>query len=118
MINTLLSALGISSPGINLDPIVRQVTESCVSEVLDQVVGRIEGMSFSEARGYLRARSTKIVIRQTRVATAALGALTPDQWELIVHRATERLVPQVIRQARVGVPATNTLRMPALRQAA
>ncbi|TWU27465.1 hypothetical protein [Bythopirellula polymerisocia] len=112
MIEKLMNLLGVHSNG-NLDPVVRQVTEDCLAEVCQRVVGRTEGMNFSEARGYLRARATKIVLRRTRILIAKSPEIDSAQMSRIARLATERLVPQVLRQARVGVPA-----MPVYRQAA
>ncbi len=112
MIKNIMNWLGVPTSG-NLDVVVLQVTEDCLSEVYQQVVGRTEGMNFSEARGYLRARATRIVLRRARNVIRNTPDIETSQLATIARLATERLVPQVLRQAKVGVPA-----MPMLRQAA
>ena len=88
-----------------LEPLVRQVVESSLPGVLQRVADHTDGMSLSEARGYVRARAAQVVKRQTRLAIMGQPE-AQDSWKAsIVRQATERLVPHVLRQAAVGVPA-------------
>lgn len=112
MIENIKKLLGLR-PSANLDAVVRQVTEDSLPEVCQQVVGRTGGMNFAEARGYVRARASRIVLRHARIVIARSAEVEVSELQTVARFATERLVPHVIRQARVGVPA-----MPVLRRAA
>ena len=104
MIDRLKNLLGIHT-NVNLDTVVRQVTEECLAEVCQRVIGRTEGMNFSEARGYLRARAIQSCSPpHSDHHLRSLRKSDSTQMATIAHLATERLVPQVLRQARVGVP--------------
>ena len=93
-----------SNPTARIEALARQVAEVCVEDVARLVAGYVENMTLSEARGYVRARSGSIVRRHTRLAIGrhpqALQAWSPG----IVRAATERIIPQVLRQTGVGVP--------------
>ncbi len=109
MIEKIMNLLAIQPSG-NLDAVVRQVAEESLDDVSQLVAGRTNGMNFSEARGYLRARASKIVRRRTRIVLAKSPEFKPSELAKIAQLATERLVPLVIRQARVGVPELPTIR--------
>jgi hypothetical protein len=93
-----------SQPSATLDVIARQVVDDSVEDVAQLVANRMEGMTLSEARGYVRARSAQIVRRQTRLAVHRHPTAAPDWSASIIPTATERLVPLVLRQSGVGIP--------------
>jgi hypothetical protein len=84
------------------EPLVSQVAEQSLAEVCHQVEGRMQGMSLAEARGYIRARASQIVIREARLAIANSREVEFTAMADIVRQATERLVPQVIRRMYVA----------------
>lgn len=90
------------SVGHNAEPVVRQIVEKCLAEVCDQVEGHLQGMTLPEARGYVRARATRVVIREVRTVIASSTTLEFVAMAVIVRQATERLIPQVIRRTYVG----------------
>ncbi len=103
MIYKIIKLLGADSAS-RVDALSRQVADSSVESVCQLVCGHIESMTFSEARGYVRARAGRIVRKQTRLVISR-HARTKQAWEDAVTRAaTEQLVPLVLRQAGVGVP--------------
>ena len=79
-----------------------QMAEQSLAEVCHQVDGRLHGMSLAEARGYVRARATQIVMRQARLAIANSTDVEFTAMPSIVRQATERLIPQVVRKVYVG----------------
>jgi hypothetical protein len=93
-----------SEPSARLETIARQVVDESVEGVAQLVAERMEGMTLSEARGYVRARSTQIVRRQTQLAIHRHSSAVPDWSASIIRVATERLVPLVLRQTGVGIP--------------
>ncbi len=92
--------LGNRSP--NNEPLVRQIAEQCLAEVCQLVAGRMDGMTLAEARGYVRARSTQVVLRQARIAIANSTDVELSAMAGLARMATERLIPQVIRKTHGG----------------
>ena len=80
------------------EPLIHQIVERSLAEVCQQVKGRLAEMSLSEARGYVRARATQIVLRETRLAIANSVEVDLSAMADLARQATERLIPQVIRQ--------------------
>lgn len=80
------------------EPLVRQVAEQSLAEVCHLVEGRLQGMSLAEARGYIRARASQIVMREARLAIANSHDVEFDAMADVVRQATERLIPQVVRK--------------------
>ena len=93
-----------SEPSAKVEAFARQVVDESVADVAQLVAKQMEGMTLSEARGYVRARSAQIVRRQTRLAIHRHPHAAPDWSASIVRTATERLVPLVLRQTGVGIP--------------
>jgi len=94
----------LTEPTTKIEALARQVAEGCVEDVAQLVAGRVEDMTLSEARGYVRARSAAIVRRHTRLAIVRLPHAVQAWSTGIVRSATERIIPQVLRQTGVGVP--------------
>jgi len=93
-----------TAPSATIDALVRQVAELSLEGVVERVATRIDDMTFSEARGYIRARAALVVRRQTSQAISQYQGVTDDWAEAIIPAATERIVPLVLRQRSVGVP--------------
>jgi len=93
-----------SHSSATIEKIARLVVEESVQDIAQLVANNMEGMSLSEARGYVRARSAQIVRKQTRLALRRYSQAKPNWSATIAQSATERLVPLVLRQARVGIP--------------
>jgi len=98
MINVIAKLLG-APPASRVDVLSRQVAELSLESVCQLVGERVESMTFSEARGYVRARAAQIVRKQSRLAISRQAG-AEQAWTV----ATERIVPLVLRQAGVGVP--------------
>ena len=92
-----------------LESLLSQVVEASLPAILDRVAGRVEHMSLSEARGYVRARAAQVVRRQTNLSITRHEAATVAWRAAISGQATERLIPQVLRLASVGVPSRDRL---------
>ncbi len=93
-----------TEPTAKIEALARQVAEGCVEDVTRLVAGRVEDMTLSEARGYVRARSAAIVRRHTRLAIVRHPQAAQAWTSGVVRAATERIIPQVLRQSGVGVP--------------
>ena len=103
MINQLAKLLRAASTG-RIDGISRQVAELSLEAVCQVVGDRIAPMSFSEARGYVRARAKGVVRKQARLVINQHTRASEAWLEAVTRSATEQLVPQVLRQTGVGVP--------------
>jgi transcriptional regulator of heat shock response len=101
LIKKLVSLL-LGKVKTNAESLVRQIAEQSLAEVCHQVEGRLRAMSLSEARGYVRARASQVVMRETRLAIANSREVDFTAMPDIVRQATERLVPQVISRTYVA----------------
>ncbi len=101
MIKKFFSLL-LGSARESAEPLVRQIAEQSLAEVCHQVDGRMTGMSLAEARGYVRARATQVIMRQARLAIANSADVEFTAMATVVRQATERLIPQVIRKSFVA----------------
>ena len=123
MIQTIAKLLS-AAPTKQIDALSRQVADLSMEGVCQLVSGPIQSMTFSEARGYVRARAGRIVQKKAlQVINQNPGAqtrTTESAWvDDVVHAATEQLVPLVLRQVGLGVPkAATKLRLAKLRLAA
>jgi hypothetical protein len=81
------------------EKLVRQIAEQSLAAVCEQAHGRLTGMTVAEARGYVRAKATQIVLRETRLTIANSSEADFCDMATIARQATERLIPQVIRKA-------------------
>lgn len=90
-----------------INAVAAQIGEASVEEVCRKLGNRCDQMTFSETRGYVRVRAAQVVWRHTRRQIACSQNL-PDKWAgAIVRQATERILPQVLRQlSRTAMPAT------------
>jgi hypothetical protein len=93
-----------ASPSPVVDALVRKVAELSVESVAARVAVQVEAMSLPEARGYIRARATQVVRRQTRLAIAKHPGASLAWTRSIVRASTERLLPLVLRKTGVGLP--------------
>ena len=105
MIKSFAQLLGAASSS-RLDALSRQVADQSVEDVCSAVRGQVEAMSFSEARGYVRARATRAVRKQARLVISQQAGGNESWVEPLTRMAIERLVPQVLRQTGVGVPTS------------
>jgi hypothetical protein len=92
----------LGNPRMNTEPLVRQIAEQSLAEVCQLVEGRMAGMTLAEARGYVRARATQIVLRESRIAIAKSTDVEYGEMATVARQATERLISQVIRRTHTG----------------
>jgi hypothetical protein len=109
MLKKLLKWLGVGSHR-RIEALVRQVAEQSLAEVCQLVRNRMDGMSLAEARGYTRARAAQVVLRNARQVIADSTERNFADLALVTQTATERLLPQVLRQTKVSVPRVTTIR--------
>lgn len=107
MIKSFVKLLGAASSA-QIDALSRQVADLSVEDVCSAVRGQIEAMTFSEARGYVRARAARVVRKRTRQVISTQASVRPELVAEITRTATERIVPLVLRQTGVGVPTVTT----------
>jgi len=101
-----------------IDALAGQVADLSKESVRQLVCDKVQEMSLSEARGYVRARAASIVRKQARIAMSCQDGGTGQDWiEMVAPAATERIVPWVLRHACVGAPRavapTTTVRLAA-----
>lgn len=97
-----------------IEALARRVAELSVEAVARRVAWRSSGMSHFELRGYVRARAAAEIARQASLALRhAAGA--DATWRLpLITRATDRVVPLVIRHiASYGTPSPAAVRVAA-----
>lgn len=97
----------IGSVRDSAEPAVGRVVEQSLAEVCNLVEGRLQGMTLAEARGFVRARATQVVMREARLAIANSADRDFTSLADVARRATERLIPQVIRKMYVGAQRTH-----------
>ncbi len=107
MIKTITKLLRASSAN-QIDTLSHQVADLSVQCVCELVCGHVEGMTFSEARGYVRARAGRIVRKQARVVIGRHAGAEQAWVDAVTRAATEQLVPLVLRRTGVGVPKAAT----------
>lgn len=117
MVEVLANLLGIST-STKPDSLIKQVTEASIAGVCEDVAAEIDTMSLSEARGYIRARAARVVRKQTRLAISRQAKPHSICSHSVARAATERLIPTVLREMKVGVPRTLVAQPEPLRMAA
>jgi len=106
---SLFAKLIPAVPAAKADALARQVVEASLSAATELVAEQTSEMTLSEARGYVRARCGRIVRRQTRLAINRHPDANSTWTNTVVRIATERLVPLVLRESKVGVPRSTQL---------
>jgi len=112
MMNTIAKLFGFA-PSSRIDAISRQVAELSLDSVCDLVCDRVDSMSLSEARGYVRARAARIVRRHAHFAIVRHAGVDVAWTDQVARMAIERMVPHVLRKTGVGVPKAATIRLAA-----
>jgi len=113
MLATFTKLLKPTLTASTIDAIAKQVAEVSLAEVCTQISGKVEGMSISEARGYIRARAAKTVRQNAETVVTSLAAMDETSFQLVVRAATERIIPQALRRSAVGIPQLESYRMAA-----
>lgn len=113
MIKTIAKLLN-AAPASQKDALARQVADASLESICQLVSGHIESMTFSEARGYIRARAGSLVRKEVHRAISRRPGAEEAWVDVIARTATEQIVPLVLRQTAVGVPqAVTKLRLAA-----
>ncbi|QDS99736.1 hypothetical protein [Adhaeretor mobilis] len=102
ILSTLTSIQSKQGQQRQVELLSRQVAEQSLSGVTQLIAGSTSGMTLCETRGYIRARSGKEIRRQTRLLLASGTTGSGDITSAIIRKATERLVPRVLRQLVAG----------------
>ncbi len=77
--------------------LVERIAISCTTQLQSKVGSAVHAMSAAERYGYLRARSTALVQRESRLHGANLSRL---RYERLVHDVQERVVSLLVEQLR------------------
>lgn len=109
MIKAIAKLFGAASAS-RVNALSRQVADLSLESVCQLVSDSVESMTFSEARGYVRARSARVVRRHARLAISRHPGADLAWTDEVARTAIERIVPQVLRQTGVGVPKAATAR--------
>jgi hypothetical protein len=94
----------LGNPRTITEPLVRQIAEQSLAEICQLVEGRMANMTLAEARGYVRARATQVVLRESRIAIAKSTDVEFAEMATVARQATERLISQVIRRTHTSAP--------------
>lgn len=89
-----------------IEQLSRQIAEQSVDFVCQLTARSTAGMTLCETRGYIRARAGAEIRKQTRVQLASEKASLAENQAAIVAKATDLVVPKVLRQLiRESAPA-------------
>jgi hypothetical protein len=90
--------------GRNVRPeeLATQIAERAVAEVKRRLNNVVYSMSQAEARGYVRARAAKPIRQHMSAVLSSVPALSPEQTQEILARATERTVTKVVSDFAVA----------------
>jgi hypothetical protein len=116
MIESIAKLLGRASQSPSardIQALSRQVADLSVQSVCELVGGPVQSMSFSEARGYVRARAVGLVRSQARLAIGQQLGADLFWLEEVTRSATEQIIPLVLRQTGVGLLQASPLRLAA-----
>lgn len=80
-----------------IDSLARQIAELSADGVRKQIEGHTTSMTSAEARGFVRARASRIVRCQARLLLTHHEKVRPDWSPRIVRRAIEQVVPLVLK---------------------
>ena len=94
----------VSVPKPKTEALAKQVADASHAPAIQLVAGSLSELSLAEARGYVRARCGRLVRRQTRLAIHGHPEATAAWAPVVVDIATERLIAQVLRDSKVGMP--------------
>lgn len=86
-----------------VEALARQAAQLSVAAICRTVAGQTAGMTASETRGYIRARSGAEVRRQARLAIKRTPNADAAWLEPIMRRAAELAAPLAARQIAAGV---------------
>ncbi len=103
MLSTIV-ALFRSQPTAKIEALARQIVDLSVEEISRLVAHQTDRMSLAEARGYVRARSSVLVRCKSWQIIARHPDASPLWNDAIVRRATELVVPLVLRRVGTGLP--------------
>jgi hypothetical protein len=78
------------------EELASQIAERAVAQVERRLNGVVHSMSQAEALGYVRARAAKPVRQQMQIVLASVPALSSEQVQEILVRATDRTVAQIV----------------------
>ena len=93
-------------PHAKIEALAQQIVEQSLEDSVRRVADHLEGMSLSEARGYVRARAAQVVRKHTQVAINRQPKAMAAWSHSITTLATERIIPLVLRKSGVGMPRT------------
>jgi hypothetical protein len=96
----LLDFLFPSRRRAEMDALVDQIAGACVEAVCRRVELQAAGMTPSEARGYIRARSTPVVHQKTVFALAHRSRQLAAQREHLQDLAREEVTRRVLTRVR------------------
>ncbi len=109
----LIAMLFKTTPAAKVEVVARQVVDSSLASATQLVAADLAEMSLSEARGFIRARCGRLLRRHTRMAINNHAEADICWTPQVLRMATERLIPVVLRESRVGMPRQLGLKMAA-----
>ena len=81
---------------VRLEELAEQISSRAIAEVERRMSTVIHTMSQAEVRGYVRARAAKPVRQQMQFVLANVPAISPEQRQEVLARATDRTVAHVV----------------------
>ncbi len=81
-----------------LDQLALEIARRCRSDVQQRLSVAAHAMTPHEAQGYVRSRAATLIRREATAALSRRGKLSHGTRQALVKRATDYVVPLVIRQ--------------------
>ncbi len=78
--------------------LAKMVAEQSVEGVCQRIAGHTTLMTTSETRGFIRARAARVIRRQARLLLSRQKDAQENWTRQTVCRATEQVIPLVLRQ--------------------
>lgn len=94
-----------SSAACQIEVLAIEVAERCQTAVQTRLGRQTSNMKPSEARGYVRARATAVVRRETSAMFSDRRELPSGLREELFRQATEQVVTLVCRRTGAGQPS-------------
>ena len=87
-----------------LEDLINRITARCVPAVWGRVYPLAATMDPAQARGYIRARSARVIARELQIALSTMPDLSPALRQQVKRSVAERLVRKTLAEITVRRP--------------
>ena len=93
-----------------LDQMAQEIARRCRSDVQQHLSIAAHAMTQNEVQGYVRSRAAMLLRREASAALSRRGKLDQNTRRRLVTRATDYVVPLVLRQLPMTTSPTSSRR--------